>query len=177
MAGPPGCHTGGMRVYLPSTLPELARALADGEITVHRAYAVTPALREWYADGDTEELEYAAMLAAARASLRMLAGDLDAPCRRVVLAAEVPDGAVAYEGGYENLGESDRAEVRLRDVVPLKKVVSAHVDDPAAAPDVQAAARALGAADQGDLDAQFTVDGAEGHELMWYATQELSDLP
>ena len=165
-----------MRVYLPSTLPLLAQALADGELTVHHAYAVTPALREWYADGDTEELEYAAMLSAARASLRLLAGAPDSPARRVVLAAEVPDGSVAYEGGYENLGETDRAEVRLRDPIPLKRVASAHVDDPDAAPDILAAAKALGAADQGDLDAQFTVDGAEGHELMWYATQELPDL-
>ncbi len=165
-----------MRVYLPSTLPLLAEALAAGELHVHHAYAVTPALREWYADGDTEELEYAAMLSAARASLRLLAGAPDAPSRRVVLAAEVPDGAVAYEGGYENLGEADRAEVRLRDPITLKKVVSAHVDDHDAASDILAAAKALGAADQGDPDAQFTVDGAEGHELMWYATQELPDL-
>ncbi|GAA3232160.1 DUF6912 family protein [Actinocorallia longicatena] len=166
-----------MRVYLPVTLPLLAQALAEGEISVHLAYAVTPALREWYADGDQEELEYAAMLSAARASLRLLAGDPGAPSRRVVLAAEVPDGAVAYEGGYENLGDSDRAEVRLRDVIPVKKIVSGHVDDPAAAPDIQAASAALGAADQGDLDAEFVVDGAEGHELMWFATQELPDLP
>jgi len=165
-----------MRVYLPSTLPLLAQVLADGRLTAHHAFAVTPALREWYADGDTEELEYAAMLSAARASLRLLAGAPDAPARRVVLAAEVPDGSVAYEGGYENLGETDRAQVRLRDAVPLKKIVSAHVDDPEAVPDILAAAKALGAADQGDPDAQFTVDGAEGHELMWYATQELPDL-
>ncbi|GAB3682665.1 hypothetical protein GCM10027589_52480 [Actinocorallia lasiicapitis] len=165
-----------MRVYLPVTLPLLAKALAEGELAVHHAYAVTPALREWYADGDQEELEYSAMLSAARASLRLLAGDPDAPARRVVLSAEVPDGAVAYEGGYENLGDSDRAEVRLRDVIPVRKIASGHVDDPAATPDIAAAAAALGAADQGDLDAQFTVDGAEGHELMWYATQELADL-
>ena len=28
----------------------------------------------------------------------------------------------------------------------------------------------------GDEDARFAVDGAEGHELGWYATQELSYL-
>jgi hypothetical protein len=32
---------------------------------------------------------------------------------------------------------------------------------------------ALDAADGGDDDARFTVDSAEGHELQWYATQEL----
>jgi hypothetical protein len=32
------------------------------------------------------------------------------------------------------------------------------------------------AADAGDDDASFTVDSAEGHELAWYATQELQYL-
>jgi hypothetical protein len=41
---------------------------------------------------------------------------------------------------------------------------------------VRAAADALGAADAGDDDAQFTVDGAEDHELLWYATQEIPNL-
>jgi hypothetical protein len=34
----------------------------------------------------------------------------------------------------------------------------------------------LPAADAGDQDARFVVDGADGHELLWYATQELADL-
>ncbi|MDX2896640.1 hypothetical protein PV439_35690, partial [Streptomyces scabiei] len=38
------------------------------------------------------------------------------------------------------------------------------------------AAEALGAADQGDDDAQFIVDGADDHELLWYATQEIPNL-
>lgn len=165
-----------MRVYLPATLPALAEALISGEIEVRIAHAVTPSLREWYAEGDQEELEYAAMSAAARASLRLLAGSPGAPARRVVLAAEVPDGSVVLEGAYESFGDHDRSAVRLRDVVPMKKIVSGHVDDATAAPEIQAAAAALGAADTGDEDAQFTVDCAEGHELMWYATQELPDL-
>jgi hypothetical protein len=41
---------------------------------------------------------------------------------------------------------------------------------------VRAAAAAVPAADEGDDDARFTVDGAEGHELLWYATQELRFL-
>ena len=32
------------------------------------------------------------------------------------------------------------------------------------------------AADSGDDDARFVVDGAEGHELLWYASQELPHL-
>jgi uncharacterized protein DUF6912 len=42
-----------------------------------------------------------------------------------------------------------------------------------AVPDIRAAVAALEAADSGDQDARFTVDGAEGHDLLWYATQEL----
>ncbi|NUP79292.1 MAG: hypothetical protein HOV96_17280, partial [Nonomuraea sp.] len=56
------------------------------------------------------------------------------------------------------------------------KVAAVHIDDPGAAADVEAAADALPAADGGDDDARFTVDGAEAHELMWYATQEIPDL-
>jgi hypothetical protein len=57
--------------------------------------------------------------------------------------------------------------------VMLADVVSGHVDSMDAAPDIEAAAAALPAADSGDSDAKFVVDSAEGHELLWYATQEL----
>ena len=52
-------------------------------------------------------------------------------------------------------------------------MVSGHIDVAEAEADVAAAADAIAAADAGDEDAEFTVDGAEGHELAWYATQEL----
>jgi hypothetical protein len=42
--------------------------------------------------------------------------------------------------------------------------------------DVAAAATALAAAQAGDEDAQFTVDGADGHELAWYDVSELDDV-
>ena len=35
---------------------------------------------------------------------------------------------------------------------------------------------ALPAADAGDEDAAFTVDGAQGHDLLWYDSSELVDL-
>jgi len=54
--------------------------------------------------------------------------------------------------------------------------VSGHVDDVVAVDDIRAAVAALPKADEGDDDARFTVDGAEGHELMWYARQELQYL-
>ena len=157
-----------MRVYLPSTLPGLARALQAGEIgpAPQPGFGVTPALREWYASGDLEELEYMALLEAARASLRRLAGEPGAPPRRVVLAAEVaPDDLGRFSG--------HPSAVQVLSAIPLSAVAAGHVDSPEAVDDVRAAAAALAAADDGDDDARFTVDGAEGHELQWYALQEL----
>jgi hypothetical protein len=162
-----------MRVYLASTMPALAAALAAGQLgpAPLAGFAVTPALREWYASGDLEELEYAAMAVAARASLRLLAADDGAPARRVTLAVDVPDDQVSACGSLE-----EPAAVAISAAVPLTRVASAHVDDPQAAADVRAAAAAVPAADRGDEDAKFTVDSAEGHELAWYAAQELRYL-
>lgn len=166
-----------MRVYLPSTLPALARVVTAGELgpAPLTGYAVTPALIEWYVSGDTEELEYVALTEAARASLRMLAADrkdgVEVAARRVVVAADVPDDTVKVGTDLE-----ERARVRVAEPIPLKLVASVHVDDDGAVADVEAAIAALPAADVGDDDAQFVVDGAEDHELLWYATQEIPDL-
>lgn len=166
-----------MRVYLPATLPALAGVLRAAEIgpAPVLAYTVTPALREWYASADLEELEYAALMHAARASLRLLRADPEAPRRRVVLAADVPDEQAGRGGGFDG-GFDEPTLVLLSAPVPLARVASGHVDDLAAVADVAAAVQALAASDAGDDDAQFLVDGAEGHELLWYATQELGDL-
>lgn len=166
-----------MRVYLPSTLPALAALLRAGGIAPPvRAFAVTPALREWYASGDDEELEYSAMTHAAGESLRLLAASPGAPRQRVVLAAEVPPEAVGPAAGGFGSDLDHPADVVVNAAVPVSKVVSAHVDDPAAEPDIRAAAEALAAAEEGDDDARFTVDGAEGHELLWHAASELKYL-
>ena len=162
-----------MRVYLPSTLPAVADALAKGESGPPplEAFAVTPALREAYASGDDEELEYVAMLTAARRSLRLLADDPDAPRRRAVLAADVPDREVSWDP-YND----EPAAVVLATAVPRAALVSGHIDAVEAEADVAAAAAAVAEADLGDEDAAFTVDSAEGHELAWYAVQELEYL-
>jgi hypothetical protein len=159
-----------MRVYLPSTLPALAGMVLAAEIgpSPVRGFAVTPALREWYSSGDMDELEYVAMMQAARASLRMLHADPAAPRRRVVLAAELPDDQIIGVAGFD-----EPALIEVKAPIPLSCVVSGHIDDPMAADDIDAAVVAVPAADSGDDDAQFVVDGAEGHELLWYATQEL----
>jgi hypothetical protein len=154
-----------MRVYLPLTVTMLRAAVAAGEVRSVIAYAVTPGLREWYAEGDQDELEYTALTAAARESLRLLAADPAAPRRRVVLAVDV-DGVQPRDG-------EERGTVTVSEPVPWRKVAAGHLDDPDAAEDVAAAALAVDAADGGDDDAAFTVDSAEAHELQWYATQEL----
>ncbi|MFF8290231.1 DUF6912 family protein [Streptomyces sp. NPDC016309] len=166
-----------MRVYVPLTLPGLAQAHSAGELGPGplTAYAVTPGLREWYVSDDIEELEYAALSRAAAASLRLLAADPGAARRRVVVAVDVPDGAaVADPDGA--LDPSSVGEVRIERAVPLAKAAAVHADGDEAADDVTAAADALGAADHGDDDAQFVVDGAEDHELLWFGVQEIPGL-
>jgi hypothetical protein len=162
-----------VRVYLPSTLPAVARLLRAGAVAdlPVRGYAVTPALREWYSGGDLEELEYVAMTHAARESLRLLAAEPSAPRRRVVLAAEVPDHQVSASASFDVPGR-----VLVAGPIRTREIASGHVDDPSAEAEVAAAVEALAAADSGDEDARFVVDCAEGSELQWYATQELADL-
>ncbi|WP_320778993.1 DUF6912 family protein [Streptomyces sp. CRN 30] len=166
-----------MRVYVPLTLPGLAEAHRTGELGTgpFLAYAVTPALREWYLSDDIEELEYAALNRAALGSLRLLAQDAAAPRRRVVVAVDVPDGTASADPG-RGLDPAALGEVRVTGSVPLAEAASVHVDSDDAEADVTAAAGALAAADGGDDDAQFVVDGAEDHELLWFATQEIPNL-
>ena len=163
-----------MRVYLPATTTVLQRLLdqgrLEGPVTV---FTVTPQLRSFYElSDDDEELEYAALIAAARASLRLIDNDPSAARRRVVLAADVPDDSVTpIEDPAADAGAArTTADVTMRDVA------SAHVDLAEAEEDVRAAVNVVLEADLGSQDAQFVVDQAEGHELAWYATQEIGPV-
>jgi len=159
-----------VRVYLPSTLTA-ARAVRDERaVPAGLGFAVTPAVREWYAWSDTEEMEYAVLLAAARASLRLLDADPVAPRRRVVFAADVDDAGIRVRD------DLDRGVVEVTASIPLAKIQAVHVDDADAERAVAAAADVIVESDLGSEDAAFIVDGADGHELLWYATQELPDL-
>ncbi|HEY2947055.1 MAG TPA: hypothetical protein VGJ53_01445 [Micromonosporaceae bacterium] len=162
-----------IRVYVPATVTTLATLQKHGELgpAPVAAHAVTPALREWYAEGDEEELEYVAFTRAAQGALRLLRGDVAAPPRRVVISADLGASEVMRED-FE-LGSS---VVRLRSPIPLGAVAAIHVDGPAAAADVAEAAAVVEEALAGDPDAQFTVDGAEDHELEWYDVSELDTL-
>jgi hypothetical protein len=134
-------------------------------------FALTPALRESYASGSEEELEYAAMLDAARASLRLIAAEDESaktPARRAVVVAEVEHATLR--------ADLDAPVVRLDGPVPMADIHAIHVDTAEAEDAVLAATKVIDAADLGDLDAEFVVGEAEDHELAWYALQELPFL-
>jgi hypothetical protein len=166
-----------LRVYLPATTSVLRTLLDDGRLAgPHTAFAVTPQLREFFAvsdaEADTEELEYAALLTAARASLRLLDIDPMAPRRRVVVAADVADEAVQPMDDPH----VERGAVRVTADIRMQDVASVHIDGEDAEDDVRAAVNVVLEADLGSDDAQFVVDQAEGHELAWYATQEIGSV-
>jgi hypothetical protein len=137
------------------------------------AFALTPRLREAYTSGDDEELEYAAMSEAARASLRLLSvefglGEEHTPARRVVIAADIEDVTLRPD--------LDDAAVRIAGPVPLEKVASVHVDTEEAEHAVRQAVSVIDEADMGDLDAEFLIGEAEDHELAWYDPSEVAFL-
>jgi hypothetical protein len=163
-----------MRVYIPATLAMLQRLVADGSLfpVSGTAFAVTPTLREAYAEGDDEELAEVALRDAALGSLRLLAADEPEepvlPLRRCVLVADVENAKVRPD--------LDDAVVRVGDAVTLGDVVAVYVDTAAAESAVRAAVDVIDAADLGDEDAELAVGDAQDHDLAWYATQELPFL-
>ncbi|WP_197318548.1 hypothetical protein [Saccharomonospora sp. NB11] len=166
-----------MRIYVPATIGMLRELLDSEELTPvgGTAFALTPALREAYTSGTTEELEYAALTDAARASLRLLASDPDLvetsdkePPRRVVVSADVDDVTLRPD--------LDDAVVKVSGPVALTAVAAIHVDLPEAENAVLAAAEVIDDADLGDEDAELTLGDVEDHELAWYAPQELPFL-
>jgi hypothetical protein len=157
-----------MRVYLPATLPTLRVAISEEsgrQLAAGPGFAVTPELREWYASGDTEELEYIALSLAAGVSLEFVAADPAAARRRVVVVAEVPDAAVTVVS--TPIG-GQRGRVTLTAPVALRDIAAAHIDGDDAVADVTAAAAAP--------DDELAAEEAADHELLWYATQELEGL-
>ena len=163
-----------MRVYIPATWPMLRKLVAAGRFDPvgGTAFALTPRLRESYVAGDEEELEYAAMNEAARASLRLLAvefglGEDSTPARRVVVSADLD---------VTLRPDLDDGAVRIRGPVDLSAIAAVHVDAEEAEYAVRKAAGAVDAADLGDLDAEFLVGEAEDHELAWYDPAEVAFL-
>ncbi|PRC41768.1 hypothetical protein C6A85_000000113955 [Mycobacterium sp. ITM-2017-0098] len=141
------------------------------------AFAVTPTLREAYAEGDEDELADVALREAALASLRLL-GNEDTeglPPRRVVVEADTGD----TDDGADDVKlrpDLDDAVVRMAGEISLARVIAAYIDNAAAETAVLAAVDAIDDADLGDEDADLTVGDAQDHDLAWYAPQELPFL-
>jgi hypothetical protein len=135
------------------------------------AHMVTPMLREWYAEGDEEELEYVAFTRAAQAALQLLRADPSVARRRVVVAADVQPALVEIVD--RDLGSS---LVRLAAPLAFGAIAAIHVDGTAAEADIAAAAAVVEEALAGDPDAQFTVDSAEDHSLEWFDVTEVESL-
>jgi hypothetical protein len=161
-----------IQVYVPATLAMLQQLVTDGSLRPVNgtAFAVTPRLREAYAEGDDDELAEVALREAALASLRLLAADAGGTVRprRAVLAAEVDDATFRPD--------LDDAVVRLGAPVAIDQVIAAYVDNADAEPAVARAVEAIDAADLGDEDADLIVGDAQDYDLAWYANQELPFL-
>jgi len=169
-----------MRVYLPATFSDLRQLVSGTTLAPPRpAYAVTAALRAWAgaaddragADDDDEELELVALSEAGRHSLRLLGAGV-AP-RRVVLAADIPAAAVTVRDVGTDGGPG---LVGVDAVVSVDLLAAVHVDDAGTADAVSAAARAVGAADDGDAHAEAVVAALDDQDLLWYDPSELPAL-
>ena len=158
-----------MRIYLPATLGVVRHLVTRGELGPAPlvGHAVTPALRAGLPHSSEDELEYAAMLAAAQDSIGLL--DAKDPARRVVVAVDAdtdPDAVTS----------SGTTVVTVTGTLPLRAVAAVHVDSADAEGAVAAARSAWPAAEQGDAHALLVVEACLDHELGWYATQEIDDL-
>jgi len=150
----------------------LQQLVADRSLHARNAtaFAVTPALREAYAEGDDEELADVALRDAALASLRLMSGEgtSDLPPRRAVVVVDVE--------GVAPRPDLDDSVVRLPGPIAYDDVIAAYVDNADAESAVVPAIEAVDAADLGDDDAEFIVGDAQDHDLAWYAPQELPFL-
>ncbi len=135
------------RVYVPLTLDQLRRLVAEralpGPLAAH---AVTEELRQEWPDGDDEQWEYAALMAAADDSLA--ARPADEPARRLVAAADV-----------NRVEPGAGTQVQLPDGLAWRGLAAVLADAADLAPDVA-----------GDAEAAAEVD------LGWFATQEIETL-
>ncbi|WP_407341822.1 DUF6912 family protein [Pengzhenrongella phosphoraccumulans] len=154
-----------MRIYLPATLLDLAPTPTGGRLALGplRAHAVTPALRALFPDDEDEGLEYAAQLAAADDSLDLLGRTPQAPRLRLVLAADVADSEVSIVADDDAVPSA----VDVAGGVPWDAIVCAHVDEPAAEPQVVAALA-------GEDDA---LEHLDERDLLWYDASEFSAIP
>ena len=152
----------------------LQRFVADGSMHAlsGTAFAVTPTLRESYAEGDDDELAEVALREAALASLRLLGAEEIAtePFRR--------DGWCWSPRWPKRQPrpDLDDAVVRLAGPVGIADVIAAYVDNAVGRAGGDRCGRGRRRRRLGDEDAELTVGDAQDHDLAWYATQELPFL-
>lgn len=140
-----------MRVYIPVTFIGLTRASSSGALPSSgwRAVPLTDS------GGDQPEVaEYDALRAAAGESLAALRSEPEAPRRRAVVVANVPDEWTESEPD---------GMVTLTRRVPVERFVALYADAVDSSPAVVAA-----------LNGKESP--IEGIDLLWFARQELADL-
>jgi hypothetical protein len=138
------------RVYLAVGEDELRRLVTEhtmpGPLAAH---AVTSTLRAAWPDGDEEQWEYAALLAAAADAHRRCT---DGSRRRFVLAADAAGSPVPDAG-------ADVTSVSVPDGLRWGQIAALH-------------------ADAADLSERLLADAeaAADEDLAWFATQEIESL-
>lgn len=143
-----------MRIYLPATASELS---APDGLQARAAHAVTPALRQAAPGESEEDLEVAAFLEAADASLARLS--TEDPPLRVVVSADVGTAPPTDEALTEVSAPA----------VAWDAVVSIHVDDPSDG-ETQNLVRAAVGGDESAIEAAADLD------LLWYDATERTEL-
>lgn len=138
------------RIYLPLTAADVQTLVRAGEVEPSGAYAVTPALRSDLPSGDEEEHEHLAMAEATTASGKLRDASAsgavaDGGRRRVVAAADVDATVVVVTPARPG---TPRSAVALQGPVPLRRIVSFHIDEQ---------------------------PGGEG-DLLWYDVTELAEV-
>ena len=127
----------------PGDAAMLQQFVADGLLHARSgtAFAVTPALREAYAEGDDEELAEVALGEAALASLRLMAAGRPRLRPRPRRCARRRGGGRRPDDTVTLRPDLDDAVVRLERPVTMDQVVAVYVDNAAAEPAVRAAHR------------------------------------
>ncbi|WP_124039865.1 DUF6912 family protein [Neoactinobaculum massilliense] len=151
-----------MRIYIPAT----ARDLVAATLSPRLVHAVTPVLAREL-DGESQEyLESVAFDAATDDSLELIAAalpeDAGLPVRRVVIAADVDDAAVAAAD------DELVTAVELREAVGWDRVVSIHVDHELSEPVLRTAIA--------HPDSAEAADAAGEAKLLWFDVSERVDL-
>jgi hypothetical protein len=154
-----------MMVFVPVAMATALTLRAGAPLPPARGFAVTPSLRRALGPAtDDEEADFAVLSAAGVAALDGLVGS-----RRLVLAAEVPDGQVRDRG-------SELGEVDVRDVA-WRQVQALFADEGSAGPAVAAAASAAsGLALAAAFDLPAVIELSDTVDLLWYAPEELDEL-